>query len=90
VAIDSDFLVRNGLVVNNFVLYANASTARIGINNNAPDATLTITGTANVSANVNFGQRLNVTGPVVFANSLTGPGVTTALDGFLIDCGTFS
>jgi hypothetical protein len=152
---DSDFFVRNGLIVSNqFVFYANATTQRVGINNNNPDASLTITGTANVSGNVRIGHiftaaanavlsgalqtisgnvnfdtnamffdsvnnrlvlgvlapdatlavngtanvsgnvrianTLTVVGAVALSNTLTGPGVTTNLDGFLIDCGTFA
>jgi hypothetical protein len=44
---DSAFNVKNGLVVNGSLLFAN--NGKVGINNTAPDASLTVAGTANVS-----------------------------------------
>jgi len=139
---DVDFFVRNGLVVNNNILVVNVSTSRVGINNVTPDASLSVTGTANVSANLwiggiatfggntlfsgavqtingnsNFDSGVlfvdsvnnriginntaptasltitgtaNVSGVVNFGANVSGPGTSTNLDGFLIDCGTFS
>jgi hypothetical protein len=65
-----DFVVRNGLIVNNFVLYANSSTGRVGVNNSSPDASLTVTGTANVSGNVTAGDHLKF-GSGLSVNSTT-------------------
>ena len=49
---EKDFVVKNGLVVNTNLIVADGDLNRVGINNSTPDATLTITGTANVSGNV--------------------------------------
>jgi len=49
---DKDFVVKNGLVVNSSLLIADSATLRVGINNLSPDATLAVTGTANVVGNV--------------------------------------
>ncbi len=97
-----DFYVRNGLVVNNNILFVNATSQLVGINNSAPDATLTVTGTANVSGrlgvggiiavagNATFAANLSVTGQTSFNANVTGPGTSSYLDGFTIDCGTYS
>jgi hypothetical protein len=57
-----DFTVRNGLVVNNNLIYALGASGRIGINNTSPTANLHLTGTANVSGNVVFGANCRVNG----------------------------
>lgn len=59
---DKDFIVKNGLVVNTDLIVADGSANRVGINNSSPDASLTVTGTANVSANVALGSALIVSG----------------------------
>lgn len=58
---DKDFVVKNGLIVNTNLLVANGDTNRVGINNSSPDASLTVTGTANISGNVTLrGANLEV------------------------------
>jgi hypothetical protein len=47
---DKEFIARNGLVVNTSLIVAKSG--KVGIMNTAPDAVLTVTGTANVSGNV--------------------------------------
>jgi len=61
---DKDFVVKNGLVVNSTLIVATAG--KVGVNTSTPDATLTVTGTANVSGLVTLGS-LNAT----VANSTT-------------------
>ncbi len=70
-------------------LFVDATNNRIGINNTTPDASLTITGTANVSSNVRIGGTLIVatnaefsaqtstTGAAVFQNTVTVTGGVT-------------
>lgn len=72
---DKDFVVKNGLVVNSNLIVANAG--KVGILTSAPDAILTINGTANVSGNAAFSQRLAVTGAAVLSNTLTLTGNAT-------------
>ena len=67
---DVDFKTRNGLVVNNFVLYANASTARVGVNNSNPGATLTVTGTANLNGVTTITGITTITANAVLSGSL--------------------
>ena len=50
----------------------------VGIGNTAPNAKLQVTGTANISGATTFGA------------NVTGPGTSTNLDGFFIDCGVYS
>lgn len=57
---DKDFVVKNGLVVNTNLIVANGDSNRVGINNSSPDATLTVTGTANISGNVTLSDTLKV------------------------------
>ena len=67
---EKDFVVKNGLVVNTNLIVANGDSNRVGINNASPDATLTVTGTANVSGNVSFKQTTTTVDTVV-SNNLT-------------------
>lgn len=64
---DRSFNVKNGLVVNTNLLWANSG--KVGINNSAPDASLTVTGTANLNGNV------YVTGNLEFSGKLFGTNV---------------
>lgn len=43
-----------------------------------------------IATNVTANGTANVVGAATFANTVTGPGTTTKLDGFLIDCGSYS
>jgi len=80
---DKDFVVKNGLVVNTSLIYANSSTVRVGIGNNTPDATLTVTGSANVQGNVAItlgtllSNTLGVTGATTLSNTLSVTGAAT-------------
>lgn len=70
-------------------LFIDATNNRIGVNNTSPDASLTVTGTANVSSNVRIGGTLIVatnaefsaqtstTGAAVFQNTVTVTGGVT-------------
>lgn len=71
---DKNFVVKNGLVVNTNLIYANGENKTVGINNTSPDATLTVSGTANVSGKVVLGDDLDVTiGTLTAANVQVGP-----------------
>lgn len=63
-AINKDFVVKNGLVVNTSLIFA--SNGQVGINTAAPDATLTVSGSANVRGDMAVSGNLNVTGSVTF------------------------
>jgi hypothetical protein len=68
---DKDFVVKNGLVVNTNLLVANGDSNRVGINNANPDASLTVTGTANISGNVTLsGNVLNVSSYATFTGNV--------------------
>lgn len=75
---DKDFVVRNGLVVNNNVIYA--ANGRVGINNNNPTSSLHVTGSGFFSGNLNvngiltFANTTSLNGAVFIANSLTTSG----------------
>ena len=80
---DKDFVVKNGLVVNTNLIYANSTTVRVGIGNSSPDATLTVTGSANVQGNVAItlgtllSNTLGVTGATTLSNTLSVTGTAT-------------
>ena len=81
---DKDFVVKNGLSVNGAVFVVNTGSNSVGVNTSSPDATLKVTGTANVTGNVTFSANLTVSGNV-YANlvgsvtgNLTGNVVGTA------------
>lgn len=59
------------------VLFIDAFNNRVGINNTTPDASLTITGTANVSSSVRIGGTLTGVLAASFANTLGVTGATT-------------
>ena len=65
---EKNFVVKNGLVVNTDLIVANGDSNRVGINNSTPDASLTVTGTANVSGNVTIGQKITAIDAVVSNN----------------------
>jgi hypothetical protein len=66
-AIDKDFVVRNGLQVNEDLLFADDANDRIGIGTTTPASKLVVIGDAEVSQNLSVGttitaQRQNITG----------------------------
>ena len=79
---DKEFVVRNGLTVNTDLIFAKAG--QVGINTTTPDATFTVSGTANVSGNTTIGGiftasantlligRVDVGGQLVVSNSVFG------------------
>lgn len=78
---DKDFVVKNGLVVDTSVLVVNSTSNKVGINNTSPDASLTITGTANVSGNVTLSGTL-------FVNSVSANGSVGTAGQALLSNGT--
>lgn len=90
---DKEFRVKNGLVVNSNLIWAN--NGKIGFNTATPDANVQIVGTANVSANVTIvgattlANTLSVTGNVVFANTLVVTGNTRITNNAVVN-GNFS
>lgn len=57
-------------------LFVNPSALRVGINNTSPDASLTVTGTANISGNVVVSGNTTLTGAASLSNTLTTVGAT--------------
>jgi hypothetical protein len=78
-----EFIVKNGLIVNTSLIYAVSSSGKVGIANTAPDATLTVTGTANVqgafktTSTANVGSTLGVVGVTTLSNTLSVAGLAT-------------
>lgn len=76
---DKDFVVKNGLVVNGSVFVVNTGTTSVGINTAAPDSTLKVVGTANITGNVFITANLTVTGTMIgTANNALNLGGTAA------------
>ena len=71
---DKDFVVKNGLVVNSSLIFANAAASQVGIACSSPDAVLTVGGTANVqgvatvTGNVFFGANATVSSNLYVSN----------------------
>ena len=57
-AIDKDFVVKNGLEVNENLLYADDSTGKVGIGTTEADKKLVVIGDAEVSANLSVGTTI--------------------------------
>lgn len=71
--------IAGNVAFNTNTLFVDAANGRIGIKNTTPDASLTLTGTANVSGAVILANTLNVTGIATFVNTvITQANVTTA------------
>lgn len=67
---DKSFVVKNGLVVNTNLLFAN--NGKVGVNTASPDAALSVVGAANISGNVTVGGDLVVSGNLAYtATSFT-------------------
>lgn len=58
-------------------LFVDATNNRVGISTTAPNATLAVTGTANVSGNVALGGRLATVGAATFSNTVDVTGAAT-------------
>ncbi len=75
---DKEFKVKNGLVVNTDLIWAN--NGQIGFNTLSPDANVTIVGTANVQGNsvitgtLSVGNTISVLGNATFSNTVTANG----------------
>jgi hypothetical protein len=82
---EKDFVVKNGLVVNTDLIVADGTLNRVGINNSTPDASLTVTGTANVSGNAIFGSTITTKDAVV-SNTLSVVG-NVSLNNFTLNVG---
>lgn len=59
------------------VLFVDGFNNRVGISNTTPDASLTITGTANVSGAVRFGSTLAAVGAATLSNTISVTGSAT-------------
>jgi len=71
---NNSFVVKNGLIVNNNLIWAN--TGKIGFNTSSPDANVAIIGTANISGNTTIGGITTLN-----ANLTIGSGVTIVANG---------
>ena len=79
-AIDKDFVIKNGIEVNEDLIYGNATNSRVGIGTTIPDAKLDVRGDLHVSGIASVG--LAVTSHDAFFT-----GFCTAIEGFNIGLG---
>ena len=79
-AIDKDFVVKNGLEVNENLLYADDSTGKVGIGTTQADKKLVVIGDAEVSSNLSVGTTITAQRGVF-------SGVVTVTDGIDIGIG---
>ena len=69
-------------------LFINATNNRVGISNGAPDASLTVTGTANVSGNVVIGGSATITNSLFISNVYSN-GTAYISNGFYVVAGNW-
>jgi len=79
-AIDKDFVVKNGLEVNENLLYADDSTEKVGIGTTQADKKLVVIGDAEISSNLSVGTTITAQRGVF-------SGVVTVTDGIDIGIG---
>jgi len=79
-AIDKDFVVKNGLEVNENLLYADDSTGKVGIGTTEADKKLVVIGDAEVSSNLSVGTTITAQRGVF-------SGIVTVTDGFDLGVG---
>ena len=79
-AIDKDFVVKNGLEVNENLLYADDSTGKVGIGTTQADKKLVVIGDAEVSSNLSVGTTITAQRGVF-------SGIVTVTDGFDLGVG---
>ena len=74
-AVDKDFVIRNGIQVNENLIYADANSDKIGIGTTTPDKKLVIIGDTEVSKQLAVGTTIS-------AQRLVTTGIITSLIGF--------
>lgn len=79
-AVDKDFVIRNGIQVNENLIYADANSDKIGIGTTAPDKKLVIIGDTEVSKQLAVGTTIS-------AQRLVTTGVTTSNIGLDVGIG---
>ena len=57
-AIDKDFVIKNGIEVNENLLYADADTGKVGIGTTEGDKKLVVIGDVEVSSNLSVGTTI--------------------------------
>ena len=83
---DRDFIVKNGLVVNTNLIVATGG--KVGIANTAPDATLTVGGTANIAGNTVLSGTLTIAG-IINAISNATFSANTSISKLVVNTTTF-
>ena len=79
-AIDKDFVIRNGIEVNEDLIYADPTLSRVGVGTTIPTKKLDVSGDVNVSASVSVGT-------TVFSTDGSYTGIITANNGYDIGVG---
>ena len=79
-AIDKDFVIKNGIEVNENLLYADADTGKVGIGTTEADKKLVVIGDAEVSSNLSVGTTITAENGVF-------SGILTAYEGLDIGLG---
>lgn len=79
-AIDKDFVIKNGIEVNENLLYADADTGKVGIGTTEADKKLVVIGDAEVSSNLSVGTTITAENGVF-------SGILTSYDGLDIGLG---
>jgi hypothetical protein len=71
-------------------VFVDATNNRLGVGTTSPDATFTVTGQANVSANVRFGANVTVVGNLNIASTLGNTGYVELNSGLKINWGVIA
>ena len=86
-AIDKDFVVKNGLQVNDDLIYADPSTENVGLGTTQADKKLVVIGDSEVSQSLTIGSGLSVTDGN-FTGIITSNGLDVGVGGTLLSVDT--
>ena len=89
-AVDKDFVIRNGIQVNENLIYADANSDKIGIGTTTPDKKLVIIGDTEVSKRLAVGTTITAQRLVTTGVSTSNTGLDVGIGGTVLTSSTFT
>ncbi len=89
-AVDKDFVIRNGIQVNENLIYADADSDKIGIGTTTPDKKLVIIGDTEVSKQLAVGTTISAQRLVTTGVSTSNTGLEVGVGGTVFTSSTFT
>jgi len=89
-AVDKDFVIRNGIQVNENLIYADANSDKIGIGTTTPDKKLVIIGDTEVSKRLAVGTTITAQRLVTTGVSTSNTGLDIGIGGTVLTGSTFT